>query len=110
MTDDDFENTSEDISSELLDRRDHKLEQRFISLLEKHSKTEETVINELKHQLTKLQESNDTLVANTREIIDAYDTTQKAIKVSVGFGKFIKFVAGIIAAYYAIDNYIHPTK
>ena len=91
-----------------IDRRDHKLEQRFIQLLEKHSQEEGQVIRSLQQQISKLQASNDALVANTREIIDAYDTTQKAIKVSIGLGKFLKFVAGMIVTYYAIINYIHP--
>lgn len=95
------------VKAEDIDRRDHKLEQKFIELLERHSQAEERVIKELQTQLAELQKSNDTLVANTREIIDAYDTTQKAVKVSIGLGKLIKFISGLIIAYYAIMNYLN---
>jgi hemerythrin len=94
------------VKAEDIDRRDHKLEQRFIQLLEQHSREEERVIKDLQYQLSELKQSNDNLVASTREIIEAYDTTQKAIKVSIGFGKFIKFIAGILVAFYALMNYL----
>ena len=99
-------NNTSGVKAEDIDRRDHKLEQRFIQLLEQHSREEERVIKDLQLQVFELQKSNDQLVASTREIIDAYDTTQKAIKVSIGLGKFIKFIAGILVAYYALMNYI----
>lgn len=97
-----------DPKDDFVDRRDHKLEKHFISLLTEHAESEEATIEELRERLDNVQSSVDALVRETREIICAYDTTQKAIKVSIGLGKFIKFILGIMVAYYAFMNYIHP--
>jgi hypothetical protein len=97
-----------DSNYDSIDRRDHKLEKYFISLLTEHAESEEATIEELRERLDSVQNSVDSLTRETREILNAYDTTQKAIKVSIGLGKFIKFILGIMVAYYAFMNYINP--
>ena len=82
----------------------------FAQLLEIHIIQEELYKTQTTATLQNLQYSVDELTSSTRSILEAYEVTQQAIKLSVVLGKFVKFIIGLLIAYYSLIEFLHHPK
>jgi hypothetical protein len=92
------------------DKISNTMEIDYRKLLEDHIVAEEIYKQQTTASLNSLSHKLDELTTSTQAIVDAYETAQQAIKISTFLGRAVKYIMGLILAYYALEGYIHNTK
>ena len=95
---------------EPIERRQYPAEREFTKLLEAHIADSEKYKERTTRTLEELREDINKLTKSTATVIEAYDTAQQTLKVSISFGKFIKFVGGLVLLYYSIVSLLPHDK
>ena len=89
------------------DRRHNPAEIDYKELLEEHIISEELYKQQTTEAFRTLNNKLEELTTSTQAIVEAYETAQQAIKISTFLGRAVKYIMGLILAYYALEGYIH---
>jgi len=89
------------------DRRDHTSEEAFMHLLEEHIHKEDSDKQRILDSLETLEESMQNLATSTKDMLEAYNTAQQAIKISIFLGKAVKWIGSVVLLYYSISELLH---
>lgn len=95
---------------EFIERRKFPAEEAFTKLLEEHIADSEVYKTHTTATLEALRKEIKELTASTAEVLEAYETAQQALKFSIGFGKLLKYIGGLVLLYYSIITVIPPHK
>lgn len=86
------------------DRRDHTVEETFIRLLEVHAQKEEQDKHTIFQTLEELKEKICELTISTKDMLEAYNTAQQAIKISIFLGGLLKWIGSMLFLYYSLSE------
>ena len=95
---------------EFRERRKFPAEEAFTKLLEEHIADSEVYKIHTTATLEAMRQEIKELTASTAEVLEAYKTAQQALKFSIGFGKLLKYIGGLVLLYYSIITVIPPHK
>ena len=89
------------------DGHEHTSEETFMRLLEEHSRKADADKQRMLNSLEALEESMQALATSTKDMLEAYNTAQQAIKISIFLGKAIKWIGSMLLFYYSISELLH---
>lgn len=93
---------------EFVERRKFPAEAAFTKLVEEHIHDSDLYRLKTAATLATLEKSLQDLTIATSSVLEAYKTSQQALKLVIGFGKLIKYIGGLVLLYYSIVALLPP--